>query len=147
MPTTWLSDRVRVVRGRWRGCGVATRDRWVAAVFTLLAFVPPLGTMSAQFGDLPHRPADAFALVLVLAQTVPLAVRGRWPIACLAVVGTAFALHEVLAYPHEFGTVTVYLALYSVGAHQRRFRRSTGGGRNGRVSGVDRGPRLVALNP
>jgi signal transduction histidine kinase len=98
-------------------------DRWIAAVLTGLAFVPPLSVMSAQFGDLPTRPADALALALVLAQTVPLAVRGRWPAACLAVVGTSFAIHEALGYPHEFGTVTIYLALYSVGAHQERFRR------------------------
>ena len=61
----------------------------------------------------------------MLAQTVPLAVRTRWPAACLAVVGAAFAIHEGLGYPHEFGTVTVYLALYSAGAHQERFRRGT----------------------
>jgi signal transduction histidine kinase len=125
MPTTWLSDRVRVVRDWWRGYDVVARDRWIAAVFTVLAFVPPLAHLSAQFGDVPGRPGDAFSFVLVLAQTVPLAVRSRWPVACLAVVGTSFAVHEALGYPHEFGTVTVYLALYSVGAHQARFRRAT----------------------
>ncbi|BCJ50792.1 two-component sensor histidine kinase [Actinoplanes sp. NBRC 14428] len=97
-------------------------DPLLAAAFTALAFVPWMATMGSQFGDLPQRPADAFALVLVLAQTVPLAVRTRWPAACLAVVGTSWALYQAFAYPPQFSTVTVYLAIYSVAAHQRRFR-------------------------
>jgi signal transduction histidine kinase len=125
MPTTWLTGRVRVVRDWWRGYGAVTRDRWIAVAFLGLAVTPPLAHLSAEYGDLPRRPADAFAIVLILAQTVPLAVRSRWPVACLAVVGTAFALHEAIAYAPEFGTVTVYLALYSAGAHQERFRRTT----------------------
>ncbi|MFC6680603.1 sensor histidine kinase [Nonomuraea ferruginea] len=99
------------------------RDLWPAVAFTGLAFVPALSVMSAQLGDLPRRPADALAIVLVLAQTLPLAVRTRWPAACLAIIGASFAVHEAAGYPHEFGTVTIYLALYSVGAHQERFRR------------------------
>jgi signal transduction histidine kinase len=120
---TWVTARLRVLRGWWRAYDAAVWDRWLAAVFTGLAFIPPLSTMSAQFGDLPQRPADAFAFALVLAQTVPLAVRSRWPAACLAVVGLSFAAYESLGYPPQFGSVTVYLALYSVGAHQERFRR------------------------
>ncbi|BFU45625.1 sensor histidine kinase [Krasilnikovia sp. MM14-A1004] len=99
------------------------RDAWLAGVFTGLALLPPLSTMSAIFGDLPRRPFDGFALVLVLAQTLPLILRTRRPAACLTIVGMSFALYEALAYPPQFGTVTVYLALYSVAAHQKRFRR------------------------
>ncbi|WP_432835661.1 sensor histidine kinase [Dactylosporangium sp. CA-092794] len=118
MPTTRAADRLRTLDADvW--------DPWIAAAFTGLAFVPVLANMSAQFGDLPRRPADWFALVLVLAQTLPLAVRHRWPAACLAVVGAGFAIHEALAYPPQFSSVTVYLALYSAGAHQERFRRGT----------------------
>jgi signal transduction histidine kinase len=98
-------------------------DKLVAALFTGLAFVPPLSSMSAIFGDLPRRPSDAFAVVLILAQTVPLAIRTSRPAICLMIVGTSFAVYEILAYPPQFGTVTVYLALYSVGAHLARFRR------------------------
>ncbi|HEX3790655.1 MAG TPA: histidine kinase [Pseudonocardiaceae bacterium] len=123
MPTTWGTGRLYVLRDRWRAYDAVVWDRWFAVVFTGLAFVPPLVNLSAEFGDLPRRPADAFTLVLVLAQTVPLAVRSRWPAACLAVVGVSFAIHESIAYPPQFATVTVYFALYSVGAHQERFRR------------------------
>lgn len=124
MPTTGFLDRLGVPR-LWRQTfDPRVGDRWLAAVFTILAFVPPLSSMSAVFGDLPRRPADGFAVFLALAQTVPLAVRSRWPAACLAVTGAAFAVYETLGYPPQFGTVTVYLALYSAGAHLKRFRRS-----------------------
>ncbi|MEV5326992.1 histidine kinase [Nonomuraea sp. N2-4H] len=118
-----VADRIRRSRDAWRSSGAAIWDPVLAAVFTGLAFVPLLANMSVDFGDLPERPEDAFAIVLALAQTLPLAVRTRWPAACLAIIGTSFALHEALGYPMRFSTVTVYLALYSAGAHQERFRR------------------------
>ncbi|MBG0821047.1 two-component sensor histidine kinase [Planomonospora sp. ID91781] len=123
MSGTWAGDRLRRLREVWRVYDATVWDRWLAVVSTGLAFVPALSIMSVQFGDLSGRPADAFQIVLILAQTVPLAVRTRWPAACLAINGTAFAIHETLGYPMQFGTVTVYIALYSAGAHQERFRR------------------------
>ena len=64
-----------------------------------------------------------FAIVLILAQTLPLAVRSRRPAVCLAIVGLSYMIYQSLGYPPQFGSVTVYLALYTVAAHQRRFRR------------------------
>ncbi|WP_432924244.1 sensor histidine kinase [Microbispora sp. CA-135349] len=122
MSGTWVSDRSRRLREVWRVYDATVWDRWLAVVSTGLAFVPALSIMSVQFGNLSGRPADPFQIVLILAQTVPLAVRTRWPAACLAINGTAFVIHETLGYPMQFGTVTVYIALYSVGAHQERFR-------------------------
>ncbi|SFJ42981.1 sensor histidine kinase [Amycolatopsis sacchari] len=119
MPTTRVIDRLR---NWWRAYDPAVWDRWLAVGCAGLAFVPALSSLSAQFGDLPTRRAGAFAVVLVLAQTLPIAVRTRWPAACLAVVGVSFAVHQSLGYPPHFGTVTLYLALYSAGAHQERFR-------------------------
>jgi signal transduction histidine kinase len=123
MPKTRVADRLDVMRVWRQAYDAKVWDRWLAAVLTGLAFVPPLSSMSAEFGDLPRRPADGLAVLLALAQTVPLAVRSRWPAACLATVGASFAIFETLSYPPQFGTVTVYFALYSVGAHQERFRR------------------------
>lgn len=123
MPRAWVDEGLRVLREWWHSYDAVVWDRWLAAVFTGLAFVPALSVMSAEFGDLPRRPADGLALILMLVQTVPLAVRSRWPAACLAVVGLSFAIYESLGYPPQFGSVTLYLALYSVGAHQERSRR------------------------
>ncbi|MFG1642877.1 sensor histidine kinase [Amycolatopsis sp. NPDC049252] len=122
MPTTWVRRRLGTLRTWWQACDAAVGDRWLAVVFTVLAFVPALAAMGAEFGDLPRRPADLLALVLVLAQTLPLAVRRTRPVASLAIIAAAFAVHETLAYPPHFGTVTVYLALYSAGAHLERRR-------------------------
>ncbi|WP_181449198.1 sensor histidine kinase [Nonomuraea aridisoli] len=107
----------------WQARPTFAKDGSLAAVLTLLAFVPTLSAVSAQLGDLPRRPADALAVALTLAQSAPLAVRSRWPAACLAVVGAAFAVHQALAYPPTFASIGLYLAVYAAGAHQVRFRR------------------------
>ncbi|MFC4592443.1 histidine kinase [Sphaerisporangium corydalis] len=99
------------------------KDGVLAAGLTLMGFVPTLSTIGAQLADLPKRPADALAVVLTVAQAVPLVARSRWPAACLMVVGAAFALHQALSYPQTFASIGLYLALYAAGAHQVRYRR------------------------
>ncbi|GAA4989638.1 sensor histidine kinase [Kitasatospora paranensis] len=107
---------------RWRERDVLLRDSVLALVIALGAFVPTLSGIGAQIGDLPERPANVVGLGLVLAQALPLAVRRRWPAACLAVIAGAFAVHQALGYATTFASVGLYLALYSAGAHQVRFR-------------------------
>ncbi|GAB1822872.1 sensor histidine kinase [Herbidospora sp. RD11066] len=103
----------------------AKRDALLAAILTLLAFVPTVSGIGAELGDLPERPPEILGVAVTLAMTLPLAVRTRWPATCLAIVATAFALHQTLAYPPTFATVGIYLALYAAGAHQIRGRRTT----------------------
>jgi signal transduction histidine kinase len=98
-------------------------DRWLAVVFFGLAFVPALSSVSAELGDRHGRLPEVLAVVLILGQTLPLAVRSRRPGLCLAAIGVSFAVYEALGYPAQFGDVTVYIALYSAGAHLERFRR------------------------
>jgi signal transduction histidine kinase len=121
----WLQvlRRLRVLQAWWHEYDTVARDRWIAAAFTGLAFTPVLAHLSSEFGDLPRRPSDAFAIVLILAQTLPLAVRSRRPALCLAIVGMSYMIYQALGYPPQFGSVTVYLALYTVAADQGRFRR------------------------
>lgn len=101
----------------WASRPVGTRDRAFALVFTALSFAPPLSGIGARFGDLPTHGASLTGVLLTLGQTLPLAVRTRWPAACLAVTGISFAVHESLGCPPTFGSVGLYLALYSAGAH------------------------------
>ncbi|MFE0459456.1 sensor histidine kinase [Kitasatospora sp. NPDC058965] len=98
------------------------RDGVLALVLTLAALVPTLSGIGAQIGDLPERPANLLSAGLVLAHTLPLAVRRRWPAACLTVVAGAFAVHQALGFATTFASMGLYLALYSAGAHQVRFR-------------------------
>jgi signal transduction histidine kinase len=113
----------RSLRSRWAGIGAKVRDRWFAVAGTAAAFVPGLALLGAQFGGLPRREGDILAVVLAAGQTLPLAVRSRWPAAALAVTGGCFVAHEVLACPPTIGSLALYFALYSVGAHENRFRR------------------------
>ncbi|MEE1928317.1 histidine kinase [Streptomyces sp. TRM 70351] len=114
---------LRAPLGRWQERDALLKDGVLAVTLALLAFVPTLSQVGAQIGDLPGRSANVLGVGLVLAQTVPLAVRRRWPAACLAVVAGAFAVHQALGFATTFASVGLYLALYSAGAHQIRFRR------------------------
>jgi signal transduction histidine kinase len=108
---------------RWWGSRpAASRDYVYAFVLTLLAFTAPLSRIGAQFGDLSAHGGGVVNVLLTLGQTLPLAVRTRWPAVCVAVAGTSFALHEVLGQPMTFGSLGLYVALYSAGAHQNRRR-------------------------
>lgn len=94
-------------------------------MLTLLSFAQPLSRIGAQIGDLPPRSAGAASALLAVGQALPLAARTRWPALCLAVVGISFAVYESLGYPSTFASLGLYIALYSVGAHQQRHRRAT----------------------
>ncbi|MEW2077345.1 histidine kinase [Streptomyces sp. NPDC013433] len=113
---------LRAPLDRWQERNALLKDGILALTLTLLAFVPTLSNLGAQIGDLPERPASALSVGLVLAQSLPLAVRRRWPAACLAVVAGAFAVHQALGFATTFASLGLYLALYSAGAHQVRFR-------------------------
>ncbi|MEW1680114.1 histidine kinase [Streptomyces sp. NPDC093594] len=119
----WSAPMLRAPLDRWRERDALLKDGVLALTLTLLSFVPTLSGVGAQIGDLPERPADALGVGLVLAQTLPSAFRRRSPAACLAVVAVAFAAHQALGYATSFGSVGLYVALYSAGAHQVRFRR------------------------
>ncbi|WP_443076800.1 sensor histidine kinase [Streptomyces sp. TRM 70361] len=118
----WSLPLLRAPLDRWRERDAFLKDGVLALALTLLAFVPTLSNLGAQIGDLPERSANVLGVGLVLAQTLPLAVRRRWPAACLAVVAGAFAVHQALGFATTFASVGLYAALYSAGAHQIRFR-------------------------
>ncbi len=119
-----LTARLRSLTRWWAARPADTRDREVAVVLTLLAFAAPLSRLGAQFGDMPRHDASLASVLLTLGQTLPTAVRTRWPAVCLAVAGVSFAVHEALGCPPTFGSVGLYVGLYSVGAHQERLRRT-----------------------
>ncbi|GAA3410967.1 sensor histidine kinase [Streptosporangium vulgare] len=109
-----LSDAVR---------GLRARDVWGAAVVVGLSFTPWVqdkGTVLAW--DTPHRSFSLVAALLVIGQGLPLALRGRFPVACLALISPAFALYQFLGYRPTFASVGLYIALFTVGLNQRRHR-------------------------
>ncbi|MFJ6251816.1 MULTISPECIES: sensor histidine kinase [unclassified Streptomyces] len=113
---------LRTSLGRWQERDVLVKDGVLALMLALLAFVPPLSQVGAQIGDLPERTPSVLSGGLTLAQTLPLVIRRRRPAACLAVIAAAFAVHQALGFATTFASVGLYLALYSTGAHQVRYR-------------------------
>ncbi|WP_426511789.1 sensor histidine kinase [Dactylosporangium sp. McL0621] len=105
----------------WRSRSVLLRDGSLGVLLAGLAFVPALAGAGTRLGELPHRPADALAVVAVLAQTLPLAGRRRWPAAGLAIAAAGFAVQELRGYV-TFAGAGLLIALYSAAAHQERFR-------------------------
>lgn len=73
--------------------------------------------------DIFYRAADGFGVALVLAQTLPLAVRRYYPVAVAVVICLAGSVMLWLDYPGTNALLAVPLALYSVAA--LRPRRTT----------------------
>jgi signal transduction histidine kinase len=108
----------------WPAHLVPFQDALLAAVVTVLAFVPPLTHLGPEIGDLPVRGAGAVTnVVLTLAMSLPLALRSRWPATCLVLVGSAFGVGQALGEPDTFAKVGLLLALYAAGAYATRSRR------------------------
>nr|WP_269329627.1 histidine kinase [Kineosporia babensis] len=76
--------------------------------------------MGAQ--ELRDQDADWLSALLILAQCLPLVLRRTRPALCLGLVGAAFAAYQLLGYQPSSAGLSLYLALYSVGAHLTRRR-------------------------
>jgi signal transduction histidine kinase len=115
---------VRRVPDLWRRLDVTVRDLPLAVVLAVASLVPALDDRGTQLGDLPDRPMDALAAVVVAVQCLPLVVRRRWPAVCLAVVSLGFAVDQLRGY-HTVAGTALPIALLSAAAHLERFRRTT----------------------
>jgi signal transduction histidine kinase len=115
---------LRRVRERWRRLDGTVRDLALAVLLAGLALVPALHGYGTQVGDLPTRPVDALAVVVVAVECLPLAVRRRWPAVCLALVSAGFAVDQVWGY-HMVSGSALPIALLSAAAHLNRFRWTT----------------------
>jgi hypothetical protein len=60
-------------------------------------------------------------IVLVLAQTAPLAWRRRAPVAVLTIITSALFFFSILGYFRSFAAFGFLIALYTVAAHRDGF--------------------------
>ncbi|GAA4722541.1 sensor histidine kinase [Promicromonospora umidemergens] len=114
---------LRQVLDRWRQLDVTVRDLPLALLLAVVSFVPAFHGLGTDIGKLPDRPFDALAVVAIVLQCFPLAVRRRWPAAVLVVVFLGFALDQLQGY-HTLAGTGLAIALLSAGAYLERRRRT-----------------------
>ena len=98
-------------------------DGLLAGLITLLG-LPQLfiDNQSLAKLDIQFRDTDALAVLLTLAQAVPLVWRRRAPVTVLAVTGLAALAHLAIGYRPTWTEFGVLIALYTVAAHCPRRR-------------------------
>ncbi|NUO58686.1 MAG: two-component sensor histidine kinase [Hamadaea sp.] len=117
-----MIDRVRIL-DLWRRWPVTVRDLPLALAFAVASVIPALHSNGTQLGDLPDQPFDATAVVVIALESLPLAVRRRWPAACLALVSLGFAVDQFLGF-HTVAGTALPIALLSTSVHLGRHRRA-----------------------
>ncbi|QFZ19691.1 sensor histidine kinase [Saccharothrix syringae] len=114
---------VRRLRDPWSRCGVTARDLPFALLIAVAALLPGLENYGTRLGNSPQHPFDALTVAAVALEALPLAVRRRWPAACLALVSLGFAVDQLRGY-HTFATIALPVALLSTGLHLEHHRRT-----------------------
>ncbi|WP_214402546.1 sensor histidine kinase [Pseudonocardia lacus] len=109
---------------RWHRLDVTVRDLPLGLLLLTTSLLPVFQSNGTQLGGVPTRPLDALGVAAVVLLGLPLAVRRRWPAACLALVSVGFAVDQLGGY-HSIATMALPVALLSAGAHLRRYRRAT----------------------
>ncbi|MFE5842447.1 sensor histidine kinase [Streptomyces niveus] len=100
---------------------------WYLSLGLLLfagSLVPSLRGHGTVLGGVPDRPYDALAVVAVALQCLPLVMCRRWPVVCLTLVSTGFALDQLRGY-HSFAGTAMAIALLGLGSRLERHRRAT----------------------
>jgi signal transduction histidine kinase len=106
----------------------AVADALVAAVFAVGGVLSLYAVFQVQRRTVPsfHEPAKAVPILAMLAVTLPLALRRRFPLVVATTVIVAFVLGRVLlpdSEQEQLMTVwACWLALYSAAVHPRRTR-------------------------
>ncbi|MBO0801889.1 MAG: two-component sensor histidine kinase [Nocardiopsaceae bacterium] len=114
----------RIPARLWRRCDVTIRDLPLALLLAGGSLLPAIRGLGTELGGLPTRHSGALAVAVVALECLPLAVRRRWPAACLTLVSLGFALDQLLGY-HEVAGTALPIALLSGGVYLERQRRAT----------------------
>ncbi|MEA5362315.1 histidine kinase [Amycolatopsis sp., V23-08] len=118
-----MTPFLRAAVARYRALPTTVKDGGIAAVVTILSFLPGVADKGTALGwPVEQRPFDVLAAGLVLAQALPLAVRSRAPGWCLALTSSAFFVYQASGYRPTLASVGLYIALYSAGTLQATFR-------------------------
>jgi signal transduction histidine kinase len=105
----------------WHRSDVTVRDLPLGLFFFVASF--PTTSHGTKIGGLPDRPFDALAVVAIALECLPLAVRRRLPVVCVALVTAGFAIDQFRGY-HTMAGTALPIALMSLGAHLEWHRRA-----------------------
>nr|WP_233518075.1 histidine kinase [Streptomyces corynorhini] len=94
----------------------------LALLCLAVSLLPAFHTQGTRIGGVPDRAFDALGAAAVLLQCLPLALRRRLPVVCVALVSVGFAMDQLLGY-HTVAGTTLPIALFSAGAWLARVRR------------------------
>lgn len=108
----------------WRRLPDVVQDAPIALAFIIASLIPALHNRGTQIGDVPARPLDAIALVVIVIESLPLMLRRRWPLLSVALVSAAFAVDQLSGYHTVAGTALTF-TLVSTGLHLEKHRRAT----------------------
>lgn len=114
---------LRAAVGAWQRSPVVVRDLPLAFLLAVAPWLEPLQGQGTQLGDVTPRPVDALALVPIALQSLPLAIRRRWPAVSLALVGVGFAVDQLTGYV-TVASIALPIALVSAGVHLTHHRRA-----------------------
>ncbi|MGI5500207.1 sensor histidine kinase [Lentzea sp. CA-135723] len=106
---------------RWRALDVRVQDAPIALALVLGSLVPALHSKGTQLGELPTRPFDWLAIVVIAVECLPLVFRRKWPLVVLALVSAAFVVDQLRGY-HTVAGTALPIALISAGLHLERDR-------------------------
>ncbi|MET7649101.1 histidine kinase [Streptomyces sp. NPDC005426] len=114
----------RSLPGQWRRLDVTLRDLPLGLFLLVASLLPVFHSRGTQLGGMPAHSFDAPAVVVVALECLPLTVRRRWPVVCLALVSLGFAVDQLRGY-HLVAGSALPIALLSAGSHLERGRRAT----------------------
>ena len=104
----------RVPARRW------VADALLAAAVGAVNLAVAVTSDTAGAGRVPWRPLDALGYVLLALGPLALVARRRWPLGVLAVVEAVSLAYSARTYPEGGTGLTVFVALYTVAAMERR---------------------------
>lgn len=113
--------------GNWTRSGPEPRDsRRDAVLAGVLLIATGISVLLNQSAGYPPHPAPAWQSALyVLAISVPLAFRRRWPATVLIVIAVVFPAAQMFSIPELlFANISLFIAMYSVGAWGRNRARA-----------------------
>lgn len=125
VPAGWRRFDTAVRRPAWwQRLDVTVRDLPFGLLLFAMSLIPAFHQHGTQLGGVAERPFDALGVLAAVLESLPLALRRRWPTVCLVLVSMGFAVDQFGGYHLVAGT-GLLITMLSAGAHLDRHRRVT----------------------